>query len=68
MMETASKVAEEVVEKFSEEWEPLMENVKEAAEVFDNLEGVLVKSYRDLSPDQILHICDDASWQPKEGH
>ena len=39
MMRTAAKIAEEVVEKFNEEWEPLMENVKEAAETFDNLEG-----------------------------
>ena len=38
-METAAKIAEEVVEKFNQEWEPMMENVKEAAETFDNLEG-----------------------------
>lgn len=39
MMETAGRIAEEVVDKFNQEWEPLMENVKEAAETFDNLEG-----------------------------
>ena len=38
-METAGKIAEDVVDKFKQEWEPLMENVKEAAETFDNLEG-----------------------------
>ena len=38
-METATKIAEEVVEKFNKEWEPMMENVREAAETFDNLEG-----------------------------
>ena len=38
-METASKIAEEVAEKFNKEWEPVMENVREAAETFDNLEG-----------------------------
>lgn len=40
LMETAGKIAEDVVEKFQQEWEPLMENVKEAAETFDNLEGI----------------------------
>ncbi len=38
-MEAAGKIAEDVVDKFKQEWEPLMENVKEAAETFDNLEG-----------------------------
>lgn len=38
-METAGRIAEEVAEKFNQEWEPLMENVKEAAETFDDLQG-----------------------------
>ena len=35
----AKQAAKEAIDKFEQEWKPLMEAVKEAAETFDNLEG-----------------------------
>ena len=39
-MEAAiQKVADELVEKFEEQWKPAMENLQEADAAFDDLEG-----------------------------
>ncbi len=39
MEEAIQKAADELVEKFEEQWKPAMENLQEADAAFDNLEG-----------------------------
>ncbi len=41
MEEAIQKAADELVEKFEEQWKPAMENLQEADAAFDNLEGGL---------------------------
>lgn len=41
MEEAIQKAADELVEKFEEQWAPAMENLQEADAAFDNLEGKL---------------------------
>lgn len=39
MEEAIAKAAEELIEKFEEQWKPAMENLEEAEAVFDDLDG-----------------------------
>lgn len=39
MEEAIQMAADELVEKFEEQWKPAMENLQEADTAFDNLEG-----------------------------
>jgi hypothetical protein len=39
MEKAIQKAADELVEKFEEQWKPAMENLQEADAAFDNLEG-----------------------------
>lgn len=39
MEEAIQKAAEEIIEKFEEQWKPAMENVEEADAAFDDLDG-----------------------------
>ncbi len=39
MEEAIAKAAEELIEKFEEQWKPAMENLQEAESVFDDLDG-----------------------------
>ena len=37
--EAIAKAAEELIEKFEEKWKPAMENLQEAENAFDDLDG-----------------------------
>ena len=39
VQEAAAKAAEEVVEKFEKEWEPMMDAIEESVETFGNIDG-----------------------------
>ena len=39
MEEAIAKAAEELIDKFEEQWKPAMENLEEAEAVFDDLDG-----------------------------
>jgi len=39
MQEAVARVAEEVVEKFEKEWEPMVDSVRESVETFGSIEG-----------------------------
>jgi len=39
VQEAAAKAAEEVVEKFEKEWEPMMDSLEESVETFGNIDG-----------------------------
>lgn len=39
MEEAIAKAAEELIEKFEENWKPAMENLQEAENAFDDLDG-----------------------------
>lgn len=59
----AKQAAKEAIDKFEQEWTPLMEAVKEAAETFDNLEGeccACVVSFTAFSERRLRHPCDIA--------
>lgn len=41
--EKVEQLAKDLVDEFEQEWEPIMENVKEANDAFDNLDGGVLR-------------------------
>ena len=54
MEEAIAKAAEELIDKFEEQWKPAMENLEEAEAVFDDLDGETCPDVSHLSAHVML--------------